>query len=120
VLRLAYAAKANGTPPPNIGRGVGMALGLWALTILQSVCQHQFFFRSMAIGVLARATLISAIYKRSLSLTVGSRSKHPNGKLINHISSDVSDIIWHPLMEQISRIDYCAQCEDQPFHHADS
>lgn len=96
-----------------------MALGLWALTILQSVCQHQFFFRSMAIGVLARATLISAIYKRSLSLTVGSRSKHPNGKLINHISSDVSDSRWHALMEQISRIDYCAQCEDQPIHHAD-
>ena len=73
----------------------------------------QFFFRSMAMGVLTRAALISAIYKRSLSLSIGSRAQHPNGKLINHLSSDVSlrfrcmptDIL------QISRIDYCAQCE---------
>ena len=82
---------------PNIGRGVGMALGLWALVIMQSITQHQFFFRSMAIGVLARATLISAIYKRSLALSVGARSQHPNGKLLTILSSD------------ISRIDYCAQ-----------
>ena len=54
------------------------------------ITPNQFFFRSMAIGVLARATLISAIYKRSLALTVGSRAKHPNGKLTTHLSSDVS------------------------------
>jgi ATP-binding cassette subfamily C (CFTR/MRP) protein 1 len=44
----------------------------------------------MAIGVLTRASLISAIYKRSLSMTVGARATHPNGRLTNYISSDVS------------------------------
>ncbi|KAL7419852.1 hypothetical protein Q5752_005768 [Cryptotrichosporon argae] len=91
------AAKQNGTPSPNIGRGVAAALGLFCLTIMQSICQHQFFFRSMAIGVLARASLISATYKRSFQLTVGARAQHPNGKMMSHLSSD------------ISRIDYCAQ-----------
>jgi hypothetical protein len=67
-----------------------MALGLWGFTITQSICQHQFFFRSMTMGVLARAALISAVYKRALALTVGARIQHPNGKLINHMSSDVS------------------------------
>ncbi|KAK6906876.1 hypothetical protein I203_100863 [Kwoniella mangroviensis CBS 8507] len=84
-------------PQPNIGRGIGMAIGLFFLTIMQSVCQHQFFFRSMAIGVLARATLISAIYKKAMCLSVAGRAKHPNGKLLTYLSSD------------ISRIDYCAQ-----------
>lgn len=51
----------------------------------------------MATGVLARGALISAIYKKSLRLTVGARALHPNGKLMNHLSSD------------ISRVDYCAQ-----------
>ncbi|WVQ63051.1 uncharacterized protein L199_001202 [Kwoniella botswanensis] len=75
----------------------GMAIGLFFLTVMQSVCQHQFFFRSMAIGVLARATLISAIYKKAMCLSVAGRAKHPNGKLLTYLSSD------------ISRIDYCAQ-----------
>ena len=37
----ALAAKDAGEKPPNIGRGVGMALGLFCLTALTSVCQHQ-------------------------------------------------------------------------------
>jgi len=36
-----YAANHYGSPQPNISRGVGMALGLWGLTIMQSICQHQ-------------------------------------------------------------------------------
>lgn len=51
-----------------------------------------FFFRSMAIGVLARATLVSAVYKQALSMTVESRSHHPSGKLTTLVSSDVSDL----------------------------
>ncbi|WWC87583.1 uncharacterized protein L201_002473 [Kwoniella dendrophila CBS 6074] len=63
----------------------------------KEVCQHQFFFRSMAIGVLARATLICSIYQKAMGLSVGGRADHPNGKLLTYLSSD------------ISRIDYCAQ-----------
>jgi ATP-binding cassette subfamily C (CFTR/MRP) protein 1 len=51
---------------------------------------RQFFFRSMAIGVLVRATLISAVYKRALTLTVEARAAHPNGQLTTLVSSDVS------------------------------
>lgn len=66
----------------------------------------------MAIGVLVRATLISAVYKRALSLTVEARASHPNGQLTTLVSSDVS-VTCHDLEidEQISRIDYCAQCK---------
>jgi ATP-binding cassette subfamily C (CFTR/MRP) protein 1 len=87
-----YTANRSGGSQPNIGRGIAMALGLWGLVIFQSICQHQFFFRSMAIGVLARATLVSAVYKQALSMTVESRSSHPSGKLTTLVSSDVS--VW--------------------------
>ncbi|WVQ94366.1 hypothetical protein IAU59_001445 [Kwoniella sp. CBS 9459] len=92
-----YAANHSGQPEPNIGRGIGMAIGLFLLTIMQSICQHQFFFRSMATGVLARATLISGVYKKTLHMSVKARAEHPNGKLLTYLSSD------------ISRVDYCAQ-----------
>ena len=38
---IVYGAQQAGTPKPGIGRGVGMAIGLWALVVFQSICQHQ-------------------------------------------------------------------------------
>ncbi|KAG1887345.1 ABC protein [Suillus subluteus] len=90
-------ATIAGTPVPNIGRGIAMAFGLFALTVMASVCTHQFFWRSMATGVLARATLITCIYERGVNLTGKARVKLNNATLVNHISTDVS------------RIDACAQ-----------
>jgi len=91
------AAKAKGTKPPSIGRGVAMAIGTFCLVITASVCQHQFFWRSMTTGVLARAALINSIYKRGVNLTGKARTKFTNADLVNHVSTDVS------------RIDACAQ-----------
>ncbi|KAJ7841321.1 ABC transporter [Mycena olivaceomarginata] len=89
------AHKSGGTPPP-IGQGVGLAIGLLAMQLVGSLGQHHFFYRAMATGVLIRGGLITAIYTRSLRLTSRARSTLTNGKLVNHISSDVS------------RIDFCA------------
>ena len=46
----------------------------------------------MGTGVLLRAGLITAIYNKSLTLSTLARHIHPNGKLVNHISTDVSRI----------------------------
>jgi len=50
------------------------------------------FYRAMGTGVLLRAGLITAIYNRALTLTTRARHTHSNGKLVNHISTDVSRI----------------------------
>ncbi|KAI0694596.1 ABC protein [Cytidiella melzeri] len=92
-----FAAKQAGEPLPNIGRGVGMAIGLFCVTVCASVSQHQFFWRSMTTGLLARAALISSIYKRGVNMTGKARTDFPNSALVNHISTDVS------------RVDACAQ-----------
>ncbi|THH16112.1 hypothetical protein EW146_g4488 [Bondarzewia mesenterica] len=116
------AAQGEGKKPPNIRRGVGMAIGLFCLTALTSVCQHQvysyshqgyhmfasdrlnicafthqFFWRSMTTGVLARGALTSCIYKRGGLFTPKARTQLSNAEIVNHISSDVS------------RVDACAQ-----------
>ncbi|KAG1717254.1 hypothetical protein EDB19DRAFT_1820073, partial [Suillus lakei] len=36
------AAIMTGEPVPNVGRGIAMALGLFALTVTTSVCNNQF------------------------------------------------------------------------------
>ncbi|KAG2369151.1 ABC protein [Suillus spraguei] len=91
------AATIAGTPGPDIGRGIAMAVGLFLLTVTASICTHQFFWRSMATGVLVRAALITCIYERGVNLTGKARVKLNNATLVNHISTDVS------------RIDACAQ-----------
>ncbi|EIW57395.1 ABC protein [Trametes versicolor FP-101664 SS1] len=91
------AALEAGQTPPQLGRGVGMAIGLFCITVCASVCTHQFFWRSMTTGMFARAALISSIYKRGVSLTGKARTNLSNSALVTHISADVS------------RIDACAQ-----------
>ena len=46
----------------------------------------------MAVGVMARAALISAIYRRSMVLSGKARQTITNGRLVNHISTDISRI----------------------------
>lgn len=85
-------AKSTGAPLPNIGRGIGMCIGLFLLLVTASLCVNHFFLRSAGTGVLARAALISALYERAINLSNRARIQHPNGKLVNHISTDVSRI----------------------------
>jgi ATP-binding cassette, subfamily C (CFTR/MRP), member 1 len=85
-------AHAKGTTPPPVGRGVALAIGTFLVTVTASVCQHQFFWRSMTTGVLARAALIGSIYERGVGLTGKARTTGGlgNAALVNHISTDVS------------------------------
>jgi len=46
----------------------------------------------MGTGALLRAGLITAIYNKALTLSTRARHIHPSGKLVNHISTDVSRI----------------------------
>ncbi|KAF8969223.1 ABC transporter [Flammula alnicola] len=91
-----YTGHRLGTAVPSIGTGVGLTFVLLVLQVIASLCTHHFFYRSTSTGVLLRGGLITAIYSRSLRLTSRARSTLTNGKLVNHISTDVS------------RIDFCA------------
>ena len=92
-----YSAHLRGRQDeaPSIGKGIGLSFGLFALQLLSSLCNHHFFYRAASTGVLLRGGLISAIYDRSLKLSSRARTTLTNGKLVNHISTDVS------------RIDFC-------------
>ena len=87
-----YVAHAFGAASPGVGKGIGFAFLLIALQIITTLCSNHFMYRAASTGVLLRAGLINAIYKRSLRFTTRSRSKLPTGKLTNLISTDVSRI----------------------------
>ncbi|KAF9510627.1 hypothetical protein BS47DRAFT_1395826 [Hydnum rufescens UP504] len=74
-------------PTPSVGRGVGLAIALFLLQIIASQGLQHAFHRSLGAGVLLRAGLITAIYRRSLRFTARARSLLPDGKIVNHIST---------------------------------
>lgn len=69
----AYVAAQEGTPQPNIGRGIGLVLGVTAMQILQTLCTNHFIYRGMLTGGMSRASLISLIYEKSM--VVSGRAK---------------------------------------------
>ena len=99
------AAKASGgaLPYPHVGHGVGLAIALFIMLVISSLSIHNFFVRSMGVGVLGRGALISAIYNRALRLTQKSRGEIPNGKLVNHISMSSHD----PLFSAHKQVPMC-------------
>ncbi len=92
-----YAARGyEGYTMPHVGRGIGFAFLLFFMQLISSVCTAQTFSRSGQTGILARAALIAAVYRKALVLSGKSRQRLTNSKLVNHISTD------------ISRIDFCS------------
>ncbi|TXT16096.1 hypothetical protein VHUM_00599 [Vanrija humicola] len=88
----AYRHSVPGALQPNMGRGIGMAIGLFVLYLVESVFQSQFFFLAQHEGALARAAMIQAIYKTAFNHSVSSRAKNTTGKLMAHLSADISRI----------------------------
>ncbi|KAL8279625.1 hypothetical protein RQP46_007938 [Phenoliferia psychrophenolica] len=88
-----YSARGvPGYTSPSVRLGVGYAVGIFLLQGLFSICQAQTLSQSGQVGVLARGTLIAAIYRRAMILSGKSRVSITNSKLVNHISTDISRI----------------------------
>lgn len=92
-VRTSSTDRANGREPPSIGHGIGAAFGLSLMLLVASLGTHQMFYRCTGTGVLLRGALISFIFDKGLRITGEERAKGlGNGKLTNHISTDVSRI----------------------------
>lgn len=77
----AYIAKNKDIPGPNIGRGIGLAVGLCLMQVAQALCSSQFMFRGMMVGGQSRAVLIQLIFKKSIKLSARAKA---GGKAIEN------------------------------------
>ena len=65
----AYIAKQKHRPGPPIGHGIGIAVGIFSMQLLQSLGTSQFFFRGMMVGGQSRAVLINMIFSKAMKLS---------------------------------------------------
>ncbi|KAG5951342.1 hypothetical protein E4U53_003303 [Claviceps sorghi] len=65
----AYIANVRGTPAPAIKNGVGLAIGVTVMQMLQALCVSHYIFRGMMMGGQSRAVLIAFIYEKSMVIS---------------------------------------------------
>ncbi|KAL6250213.1 ATP-binding cassette transporter yor1 [Rhinocladiella similis] len=65
----AWVAQKTGQPAPDLGRGIGLVLGITFMQICQSVSTNHFIYRGMMVGGECRAVLINAIFEKSLVIS---------------------------------------------------
>ncbi|KAI1199553.1 P-loop containing nucleoside triphosphate hydrolase protein [Nemania serpens] len=70
----AWNNKQNGLPPPPIGRGIGLVVGVTFMQIFQSLGTNHFIYRGMMIGGQVRAVLISLIFEKSMVISGRARA----------------------------------------------
>jgi ATP-binding cassette, subfamily C (CFTR/MRP), member 1 len=65
----AYNAQRSGSPAPNIGKGIGIVIGITFMQICQSLGTNQFIYHGMMVGGQARAVLINAVFDKSMRIS---------------------------------------------------
>lgn len=65
----AWAATHSGTKPPNIGKGIGLVIGISALQCCQTFSTNHFIYRGMMNGGQARAVLMTVIFDKAMRLS---------------------------------------------------
>lgn len=75
----AYIAQAEGLPAPPISKGIGLVIGVTLMQMIQSLGTNHFIYRGMLVGGMARASLISLIYEKSM--VISNRAKAGGAEL---------------------------------------
>jgi ABC-type multidrug transport system fused ATPase/permease subunit len=92
IIKFTQEVASQPDNPPGVGKGVGLAFGLFGVILITYTAMHQYFWQSMHEGVLMRTALIGAVYKRAFELSADGRASQPDGKLMTFLSADISRI----------------------------
>lgn len=97
--RQSYDMRENQAQAPHLGRGVGLAIGLFLVQALCVFLNVHAFNRGFGTGIILRGALIQAIFQRGMNLSTRARTAGGLGvsKLVTLISADAT------------RIDYAGQ-----------
>ena len=74
-------------PQPLI-RGVAIAAAMFAVSVSQTVCLHQYFQRAFETGMRIRSSLTAMIYAKSLKLSNEGKASKSTGDIVNYMAVD--------------------------------
>ncbi|KAI4118912.1 MAG: hypothetical protein LQ345_001099 [Seirophora villosa] len=74
-------------PQPAI-RGAAIALAMFAVSVSQTVCLHQYFQRAFETGMRVKSSLTAMIYSKSMKLSNEGRAAKSTGDIVNYMAVD--------------------------------
>lgn len=79
----------NGNPHPQpVIRGAAIALAMFAVSVSQTVCLHQYFQRAFETGMRVKSALTAMIYAKSMRLSNEGRASKSTGDIVNYMAVD--------------------------------
>lgn len=83
------ASRRSGNPDPQPAiRGVAIALAMFAVSLSQTVCLHQYFQRAFETGMRVKSALTAMIYAKSMRLSNEGRAAKSTGDIVNYMAVD--------------------------------
>jgi ATP-binding cassette subfamily C (CFTR/MRP) protein 1 len=87
-LLIVYVDSHRGDSPQPVVRGVAIALGMFAVSVVQTLALHQYFQRAFETGMRIKTALTAAIYGKSLKLSNEGRASKSTGDIVNYMAVD--------------------------------
>ncbi|KAG4028259.1 hypothetical protein MFRU_023g00940 [Monilinia fructicola] len=80
-------SRSTDEPQPVI-RGAAIALGMFSVSVGQTMALHQYFQRAFETGMRIKTALTAAIYGKSLKLSNEGRASKSTGDIVNYMAVD--------------------------------
>lgn len=77
-----------GMEPPPLWQGILLTVGLFLVTFFSAIINGQYFYRTALTGIRIKTGLISAIYRKALRISVGTKKDTTVGEIVNLMSVD--------------------------------
>ncbi|KAJ4324230.1 ATP-binding cassette glutathione S-conjugate transporter ycf1 [Neodidymelliopsis sp. IMI 364377] len=87
-LLISFVHSYSTDHPQPVARGAAIALGMFAVSVSQTACLHQYFQRSFETGMRIKSCLTAAIYSKSTRLSNEGRATKSTGDIVNYMAVD--------------------------------
>lgn len=87
-LLISFVGSYRGNNPQPVIRGAAIALAMFAVSVSQTVCLHQYFQRAFETGMRVRSALTAMIYAKSMKLSNEGRAAKSTGDIVNYMAVD--------------------------------
>ncbi|KAL8676645.1 MAG: hypothetical protein Q9186_006856 [Xanthomendoza sp. 1 TL-2023] len=69
-------------------RGAAIAIAMFAVSVSQTVCLHQYFQRAFETGMRVKSSITALIYSKSMKLSNAGRAAKTTGDIVNYMAVD--------------------------------
>ncbi|KAI9689553.1 MAG: hypothetical protein M1822_010204 [Bathelium mastoideum] len=87
-LLISFVASYSTEDPQPAIRGAAIALAMFAVSVCQTACVHQYFQRAFETGMRIRASLIATTYSKAMRLSNEGRAAKSTGDIVNYMAVD--------------------------------